>query len=83
MIQPRLYSTNSQQQPPQGALYCKVKTLFEDELGNSGKKKLIFNRKTHPAVPGSVNAAICHDWLGVRGARHDVEAQCTKLNMTM
>lgn len=45
MIQPRLYSTNSQQQPPQGALYCKVKTLFEDELGNSGKKYTHFQQE--------------------------------------
>lgn len=39
-------------QTPQGALYCKVnlynntkKTPFEQALGNSGKEKLLFNRK--------------------------------------
>lgn len=59
-----LYSTKSQQQSPQGALYGKEPTIIQrkpnnqtnpvsQQLGNSGKEKLTFNRKKPPAVPGS------------------------------
>lgn len=37
---------------------------------DSGKEKLLHNRKKHQAEPG------CHDWLGIGGGRQDTMAHC-------